>query len=67
VSFIDTPSKYVLWFKLSNSITKCGDVLYGVIYMPPEGSLYYNGSAFVEIQSELDSLSDNYTLLWLEC
>ena len=54
-----------MWFKLSNSITKCGDVLYGVIYMPPEGSLYYNGSAFVKIQSELDSLSDKYTSIGL--
>jgi len=33
--------------------------------MPPEVSLYYNDSAFVEIQSELDSLSDKYTSICL--
>ena len=36
-----------------------------VIYIPPEGSLYYNDSALVEIQSELDSLSDKYTSICL--
>ena len=33
-------SKLVLWFKLAHSLTKCGTILCGVVYIPPENSEY---------------------------
>ena len=40
VTFIESESKQVLWFKLSNSLTKCGNILCGVTFIPPENSVY---------------------------
>lgn len=40
ISIIETESKLVIWFKISNQLTKQGDILCGVVYIPPEYSPY---------------------------
>ena len=61
VQFIETDSKLVLWFSLSNDITQIGDILYGAVYVPPENSKYKVDLPYEEIQNELDSLTSKYT------
>ena len=56
ISYIDSDSKQVLWFKISNSLTKCGHILCGVVYIPPENSVYAVESPYSEIEAELRSL-----------
>ena len=58
VTFIESESKQVLWFKLSNSLTKCGNILCGVTYIPPENSVYAVESPYSEIEEELRHLID---------
>ena len=40
ITYLENNSKLVLWFKLADSLTKCGTVLCGVVYIPPENSEY---------------------------
>ena len=58
VTFIESESKQVLWFKLSNSLTKCGNIICGVTYIPPENSVYAVESPYCEIEEELRHLID---------
>jgi hypothetical protein len=47
ISMIETDSKYVLWFKISKNIFRLQqDVLFGIVYIPPENSLYCVGDPF---------------------
>ena len=58
VTIIESESKQVLWFKLSNSFTRCGNILCGVTYIPPENSVYAVESPYCEIEEELRHLID---------
>jgi hypothetical protein len=58
ISFVDTASSIVQWFLISHKLTKLGDLLYGVIYVPPENSIYTVEDPFAELQAELDTLSN---------
>ncbi|MCW4343354.1 MAG: reverse transcriptase family protein, partial [Candidatus Thiodiazotropha endolucinida] len=59
ITYIESDSKLVLWFKLSDGITKCGNVLCGVVYIPPENSDYAVEAPFSEIEEELQRFSGN--------
>ena len=63
LTIIDTDCKSVIWFKLSNVITHCGNVLFGVTYIPPQGSVYADDDPFSCIQTDIDKLSKKYNYL----
>ena len=56
VTFIESDSKQVLWFKLSNILKKC-DVLCGVAYIPTDNSVYAIENPYSEIEDELRHLT----------
>jgi hypothetical protein len=65
VRIIESESKLILWFVLSKQVTKSNDILYGVVYVPPESSDFSTGDPFAEIQGELDSFSNKYSSVCL--
>jgi hypothetical protein len=61
INIIETDCKSVFWFTLSKQVTLTDrDVLYGVVYIPPENSVFAVDDPFVEIQNELSSFSQRY-------
>ena len=60
VSILNIKSKQALWFTLSNKLTEIGDVLCGVLYVPPENSAYSVNDPYFEIKEEVDSVNDRY-------
>ena len=61
VTVLETNSKLVLWFVVSKLLTKSEDILYGVVYVPPENSVFSIDDPFEEIQNELNSYTDKYS------
>ena len=60
VKIINTSCKYVLWFRLSKSFVNTDeDVIFGIVYLPPEGSRYASSDCFLDIESELISISND--------
>ena len=61
VNIVESESKYILWFKLNKSLFHLPrDVLFGIVYVPPENSKYYIGDPFNEIENELLDFSTNF-------
>ena len=60
VSIIETESRLVYWFVISKRYTKTDDILCGIIYVPPENSIYAVQDPFLEIQREIDSFSNKH-------
>ena len=44
----------MLWFVVSKQLTKSQDKLFGVVYVPPENSVFALDDPFSEIQIELN-------------
>lgn len=65
IRFIDTDSKLVQWFEISKRLTKTSDILCGVVYIPPENSLYANKDPFFEINEEYNLINDKYSSILL--
>ena len=63
---IDTNSKYVKWFKLDKHAFEVGgDILFGIVYIPPENSSYCIGEPYSELEQEYLRLSDPYDYVCL--
>ena len=61
ISPIERSSHLIYWFKISKKFTKYKyDILFGVIYIPPENTRFFTPEPFVEIQNESDSLRYNF-------
>ena len=61
VNIVESESKYILWFKLNKSLFHLPqDVLFGIVYVPPENSKYCIGDPFNEIENELLDFSTNF-------
>lgn len=58
IQFIDTDSKYVLWFKCNEHLFKTDEPVYfGVVYIPPEHTRYSSLDSFNELEQEFLSFS----------
>ena len=57
IKFVDSDSKLVQWFYLSDRLTKKGKWLCGVVYLPPENSGYAVENPYGEIENEMRQLS----------
>ncbi|VDI50830.1 Hypothetical predicted protein [Mytilus galloprovincialis] len=64
IQVIETNSKFVLWCKISR-LFKDGDVILGVVYIPPEYTAYSSPDAFGEIESEYLELSSKYENIFM--
>ena len=54
-----TTSKYVLWFSFNKILHRDRNVLFGAVYIPPQGSKYSDINSFDEIETELVDLNQN--------
>ena len=61
IKVFSTDSKCVLWFKVSRDIFNLDeDVIFRIVYMPPENTRYSSNAAFAEIEAEYLVFSSNY-------
>ena len=54
-----TANKYVLWFSFDKILHRDKNVLFGAVYIPPQGSKYSDIHFFDEIETELVDLNQN--------
>ena len=47
-----TASKYVLWFSFNKMLHRDKNVLFGAVYIPPQGLKYSDINSFDEIETE---------------
>ena len=65
VKVLKNNSKLMQWFSISNKITRTSnDICCGLIYLPPRSSRYSFEDPYLEIQSELNSVSLNDIILF---
>lgn len=65
VKILKNNSKLIQWFSISNQITRTShDICCGLIYLPPRSSRYSYEDPYLEIQSELNSMSSNDIILF---
>ncbi|MEW8546103.1 MAG: hypothetical protein AB2693_21495 [Candidatus Thiodiazotropha sp.] len=58
---LESTSKLVLWFKISNKLTGYkADILGGVVYIPPENTKYSVNEPFTELENEISVFSQRY-------
>ena len=63
---IKTQSKYIFWFKISSHFTKTEqDLLFEIVYLPPEQSRYATQDIFKEIENEIITISSSFQYLCL--
>ena len=66
IELLDIESKYVLWFKVSSKLVNFNeDVIFGNVYIPPEGSPYFQPDTFDQIENEIRTFSQNYKYISL--
>ncbi|CAG2216217.1 unnamed protein product [Mytilus edulis] len=63
---IETDSKYIFWFKIDKKMFHlCQDIIFGIVYIPPENSSYCIGDPFNEIEHELLMFSSDHSYICL--
>jgi hypothetical protein len=61
-----TESNYIFWFKVSSKLFNLSDdLIFGIVYIPPEGSSYLSPDAFDQVENEYRVLSQNYKYICL--
>lgn len=66
VSFVHTDSKYVHWLKLkSDLVHSVEDLILGIVYIPPENSVYSSSEAFNEIELDFLNLKSTFSHICL--
>jgi hypothetical protein len=63
---LNTESSFVFWFKISKELLGLDeDVIFGIVYIPPEYTVYSSIDAFSEIENEYLTLQRNYKYIVL--
>ena len=63
---LETESSYIIWFKVSSKLFNLNDdLIFGIVYIPPEGSSYLSTDAFDQVENEYRVLSQNYKYICL--
>ena len=66
IKIIDTDCPFVLWFSVDKKILRTlQNVIFGIIYIPPESSKYATDDAFSEIEMEFQRLNRNSNFVCL--
>ena len=60
----ESESKLVLWFEIFKRLTKTCDILCGIVYIPPENSIYAQSIPYFETE-ELNVFRDKYQCVLL--
>ncbi|CAG2205169.1 unnamed protein product [Mytilus edulis] len=64
IEVIETNSKFVLWCKISKFLNN-EDILFGVVYIPPEYTSYSSPDAFNEIENEYLEFSTTFEHIFI--
>ena len=68
IRVFSTDSKFVFWFRVSRDIFNLDeDIIFGIVYVPPENTRYSSSAAFAEIEAEYLVFSSNYNYRSLLC
>ena len=63
---LHTNSKYVFWFKVSSDLVNLDqDIIFGIVYIPAENTVYSSQDALREIENEYNNFSINYKYISL--
>ena len=63
---LETESNYIFWFKVSSKLFNLSDdLIFGIVYIPPEDSSYLSPDAFDQVENEDRVLSQNYKYICL--
>jgi exonuclease III len=66
VKILKTDCKFVSWFKLSKSFVNTpDDIIFGVVYTPPEGSRYSSPDCFSDIEQEILNVANKSKYVYL--
>ena len=66
VSVIETDSDYVFWVKVCKSLLVTNyDILFGITYVPPLSSRFYNNDEFELFEYEITNMCSKYEYLYL--
>ena len=58
IDIITSDCKFVFWFKLSKKVVNLNsDILFGIVYIPPENTRYSSADCFTDIEQELMNFS----------
>ena len=57
IEILKSDSDFVLWFKVSSKST---DIIFGIVYIPPEGSPYLLPDTFDQVENEIRAFSENF-------
>ena len=58
ITIKETNSEFVLWFTLKGVATE-SDILFGCVYLPPEGSPYAHSTMFDELENDIINVNIN--------
>jgi hypothetical protein len=63
---LNTESSFVFWFKISKELLGLDeDAIFGIVYIPPEYTVYSSIDALSEIENEYLTLQRNYKYIVL--
>ena len=66
IKVFDTDCNFVLWLSLSAEYCKTEeDIIFGIVYVPPENTRYSSQEAFDQIENELINFSSNHKYICL--
>ena len=66
IETIDSESEYVMWLKLQKQATgHSADIIFGVTYIPPAQSRFYNDDDFDRFEQEITSIRSQYDFVYL--
>jgi hypothetical protein len=63
IKVFSTASNFALWFKASRDVFNYDeDVIFGIVYVPPENTRYSSNAAFAKMEAEYLVFSSNYNI-----
>ncbi|CAG2208866.1 unnamed protein product [Mytilus edulis] len=66
INMVDTDSKYIMWFTVDKEIFRLNqNVLFGIVYIPPENSSYCIGDPYNEMENEFLNFCSYYNYICL--
>ena len=60
IKVLDSDSRLIQWFLISKRLTKCYEILCGVVYIPPENSNYSHIDLYFEINEKLNQFASQH-------
>jgi hypothetical protein len=61
--FLATIFLFFIW--ISDLVNLDQDIIFGIVYIPPENTVYSSQDAFIEVENEYNNFSINYKYISL--